>query len=120
MNLKNKLAAILQIFILEFVGQTPNSVDVFDDKMFTNNLLKSNKIPIPKTEIITKESSENKYVESKMESQQVTWCIMFISSKSLQRHIHETALHNQNKKRVYERNRNLDSCGSKRKIFKSK
>lgn len=50
---------------IEFLGQTPKSVDVFDDKIFTNNLLKSNKIPIPKTEIITKESSKNKLLDLK-------------------------------------------------------
>ena len=44
---------------LEFVGQLPKSVDVFDDKLVTNNLLKSNNIPIPKTEIITKEQHEH-------------------------------------------------------------
>ncbi len=44
---------------LEIVGQTPKSVDVFDDKMFTNNLLKSNHIPIPKNELITRENYNN-------------------------------------------------------------
>ena len=41
---------------LEIVGQTPEMVDVYDDKMFTNSLLKSNNIPIPKNELITIEN----------------------------------------------------------------
>ena len=41
---------------LEIVGQTPESVDVYDDKMVTNRLLKSNNIPIPRNELITKEN----------------------------------------------------------------
>ncbi|WP_066225757.1 ATP-grasp domain-containing protein [Formosa haliotis] len=38
---------------IEIVGQIPETVGVFDDKMVTNNLLKSNQIPIPKNELIT-------------------------------------------------------------------
>ena len=41
---------------LEIVGQKPEMVDVYDDKMFANNLLKSNNIPIPKNELITMEN----------------------------------------------------------------
>ena len=41
---------------LEIVGQTLELVDVYDDKMFTNSLLKSNNIPIPKNELITIEN----------------------------------------------------------------
>lgn len=43
---------------LEIVGQTPELVDVFDDKMFTNNLLKANNIPIPKNKLITLDSND--------------------------------------------------------------
>ncbi len=48
---------------IEFVGQTPKLADVFDDKTYTNNLLKSNKIPIPETKIITKQDSINLSLE---------------------------------------------------------
>ncbi|MBB6461851.1 ATP-grasp domain-containing protein [Flammeovirga kamogawensis] len=41
---------------LEIVGHAPKSVDVYDDKIFTNSLLKSNNIPIPKNELITIEN----------------------------------------------------------------
>ncbi len=42
---------------IELVGQSPESVDVFDDKTHTNELLKRNKIPIPKNQIITKQNN---------------------------------------------------------------
>ncbi len=48
---------------IEFIGQKPKLVDVFDDKIYTNNLLRSNNIPIPKIEIITKENSKNLSLE---------------------------------------------------------
>ncbi|MDG1685010.1 MAG: ATP-grasp domain-containing protein [Flavobacteriaceae bacterium] len=48
---------------LEIVGQTPEMVDVYDDKMFTNSLLKSNNIPIPKNELITIENYNNLSLE---------------------------------------------------------
>ncbi|PKB42203.1 D-Ala-D-Ala ligase-like protein [Cellulophaga sp. RHA19] len=48
---------------LEFVGQTTKLVDVYDDKMFTNSLLKSNNIPIPKNELITIENYNNLLLE---------------------------------------------------------
>ncbi|MRI01678.1 ATP-grasp domain-containing protein [Kriegella sp. EG-1] len=41
---------------LEFIGQSPQLVDLFDDKMYTNNLLNNNQIPIPNNELITKEN----------------------------------------------------------------
>ncbi len=41
---------------LEIVGQTTELVDLYDDKMFTNSVLKSNNIPIPKNELITTEN----------------------------------------------------------------
>lgn len=40
---------------IQLVGQEPTSVDIYDDKFFTNNLLKSNGIPIPRTALIQKE-----------------------------------------------------------------
>ena len=44
---------------IDIVGQKPKSVDIFDDKMYTNNLLKSNNIPIPQNELITKANHRN-------------------------------------------------------------
>ncbi len=38
---------------IQFVGQTPSQVDIYDDKYFTNELLRKNKIPIPKTKLIS-------------------------------------------------------------------
>lgn len=38
---------------IKFVGQIPNQVDIYDDKYFTNELLRKNKIPIPKTKLIS-------------------------------------------------------------------
>lgn len=40
---------------IEFVGQEPKSVDIYDDKFLTNELLKSNGIPIPETILIKSE-----------------------------------------------------------------
>jgi len=37
---------------IRFVGQIPSKVDIFDDKYFTNELLRKNQIPIPKCELI--------------------------------------------------------------------
>ncbi len=48
---------------IQIIGQTPSSVDKFDDKMFTNNLLKSNDIPIPKSELITKDKLLNQSLD---------------------------------------------------------
>ncbi len=48
---------------IELVGQTPKSVDVFDDKIYTNSLLKSNGILIPETKIITKNNLKNQLIE---------------------------------------------------------
>ncbi len=48
---------------IEIVGQTPKSVDNYDDKMFTNSLLKSNNIPIPKNELITIENYNHSSLE---------------------------------------------------------
>ncbi|WP_299444213.1 ATP-grasp domain-containing protein [uncultured Aquimarina sp.] len=38
---------------IEFVGQLPNQVDIYDDKFHTNNFLKENQIPIPETQLIS-------------------------------------------------------------------
>ncbi|WP_299124792.1 ATP-grasp domain-containing protein [uncultured Winogradskyella sp.] len=38
---------------IQFVGQIPRQVDAYDDKYFTNELLRKNKIPIPKTKLIS-------------------------------------------------------------------
>lgn len=38
---------------IQFVGQIPTQVDIFDDKYFTNQLLRKNGIPIPKTKLIS-------------------------------------------------------------------
>jgi len=43
----------------QFVGQTPNLVDLFDDKFYTNALLQKNQIPIPKTQLITKQNKDS-------------------------------------------------------------
>ena len=48
---------------IEIVGQTPKSVDVFDDKMFTNSLLESNDIPIPHNKLITIDNYNNLSLE---------------------------------------------------------
>lgn len=41
---------------ISVVGQIPENVDLYDDKRLTNNLLKSNNLPIPKSVIITHEN----------------------------------------------------------------
>ena len=41
---------------IQFVGQLPNQVDIYDDKYFTNEFLRKNEIPIPKTELISIEN----------------------------------------------------------------
>ncbi|WP_456440441.1 ATP-grasp domain-containing protein [Psychroserpens sp.] len=41
---------------IQFVGQIPSQVDIYDDKYFTNELLRKNKIPIPKTQLISIEN----------------------------------------------------------------
>jgi len=41
---------------IKFVGQIPSQVDIYDDKYFTNELLRKNKIPIPKTQLIAIEN----------------------------------------------------------------
>ncbi|WP_075344634.1 ATP-grasp domain-containing protein [Tenacibaculum agarivorans] len=48
---------------LEIVGQTPELVDIYDDKTLTNSLLKSNNIPIPKNELITIENYNDLLLE---------------------------------------------------------
>lgn len=40
---------------IRFVGQTPESVDVYDDKFYTNQRLKSSGIPVPETMLIDNE-----------------------------------------------------------------
>ncbi len=50
---------------IELVGQTPKSVDVFDDKTYTNELLRQNKIPIPNNQIITKQNYSDSSLEIK-------------------------------------------------------
>ncbi|MET2985318.1 ATP-grasp domain-containing protein [Aureibaculum conchae] len=44
---------------IQFVGQMPHQVDAFDDKYFTNELLRKNQISIPKTELISIENLSN-------------------------------------------------------------
>ncbi|MBU2901656.1 ATP-grasp domain-containing protein [Maribacter dokdonensis] len=44
---------------LYIVGQTPSLVDTFDDKMYTNYILATNNIPIPKNQLITNEDYNN-------------------------------------------------------------
>jgi len=41
---------------IEFVGQLPSKVDIYDDKYFTNEVLRKNKISIPKTTLISIEN----------------------------------------------------------------
>ncbi len=48
---------------IQLIGQTPESVDIFDDKMYTNTLLKSNNIPIPETTLITKDGYKKQSIE---------------------------------------------------------
>ena len=48
---------------LEIVGQIPELVDAYDDKMFTNKLLKSNNIPIPQNELITTDNYKDLSLE---------------------------------------------------------
>ncbi|MDT7831079.1 ATP-grasp domain-containing protein [Flavobacteriaceae bacterium S356] len=43
----------------QFIGQLPSQVDMYDDKYFTNELLRKNKISIPKTKLISKENLTN-------------------------------------------------------------
>ena len=38
---------------IEFIGQKPEQVDVYDDKYLTNELLRKNEIPVPKTTLIS-------------------------------------------------------------------
>ena len=38
---------------IQFVGQIPSQVDIYDDKYFTNELLRKNEISIPKTKLIS-------------------------------------------------------------------
>lgn len=42
---------------IQFVGQIPNQVDIYDDKYFTNELLRKKQIPIPETQLISSENS---------------------------------------------------------------
>ncbi|SIT11715.1 D-ala D-ala ligase C-terminus [Zobellia uliginosa] len=41
---------------IQFIGQLPNQVDIYDDKYVTNELLRKNEIPIPKTRLISIEN----------------------------------------------------------------
>jgi len=50
LKLKNKNLLI--------VGQDPQKVEMFDDKFYTNNLLRENSLPIPKSFLIAKDVSE--------------------------------------------------------------
>ena len=38
---------------IQFVGQIPSQVDIYDDKYFTNEYLRKNKVPIPKNKLIS-------------------------------------------------------------------
>lgn len=38
---------------IQFVGQLPSQVDVYDDKFVTNEFLRTHQIPIPRTELIS-------------------------------------------------------------------
>ncbi|MBU2920122.1 ATP-grasp domain-containing protein [Winogradskyella psychrotolerans] len=44
---------------IELIGQLPSQVDIYDDKYFTNEILRKNKIPIPKTTLIAIENLTN-------------------------------------------------------------
>ncbi len=44
---------------IQFVGQIPIQVDLYDDKFYTNQLLRENKIPIPKAQLISIENQAN-------------------------------------------------------------
>ena len=44
---------------IQFVGQLPSQVDTFDDKFYTNQLLRENQIPIPKSQLISRENQAN-------------------------------------------------------------
>ncbi|GAA4234577.1 hypothetical protein GCM10022291_14310 [Postechiella marina] len=48
---------------LQFIGQIPSQVDIYDDKYFTNEFLRANKISIPKTKLISKENLANYTLE---------------------------------------------------------
>lgn len=41
---------------IHFVGQLPDAVDLYDDKFFTNALLKKHSIPVPETKLISAET----------------------------------------------------------------
>ena len=41
---------------LEFIGQLPKQVDLYDDKFYTNSVLRNNQIPIPKSKLISIEN----------------------------------------------------------------
>lgn len=44
---------------IRFVGQIPSQVDIYDDKYYTNELLRKNEISIPKTKLIPIENLTN-------------------------------------------------------------
>jgi len=44
---------------IKFVGQVPSQVDIYDDKFYTNQLLRENQIPIPKAHLISLEDQAN-------------------------------------------------------------
>lgn len=44
---------------LYFIGQLPSEVDIYDDKYYTNQLLKKHNIPIPKSKFISNENLNN-------------------------------------------------------------
>ena len=44
---------------IKFIGQTPSLVNLYDDKFYTNELLRKNRIPIPKAQMLKKENIDN-------------------------------------------------------------
>ncbi len=48
---------------IELVGQLPSKVDRYDDKLYTNRLLKEHQLPIPKTQLISREQPMNHEIE---------------------------------------------------------
>ena len=38
---------------IEFIGHRPEQIDIYDDKYLTNEILRKNKIPVPKTKLIS-------------------------------------------------------------------
>ena len=44
---------------IQFIGQLPSQVDLYDDKFYTNEFLRKNDIPIPETTLISTKNLEN-------------------------------------------------------------